>query len=35
MKIRTKNNKLTGMGITYIDNVGVEVLGRSNIWKMT
>lgn len=35
MKIRTKEKKITGMGATYIDKIGVEVLGRSNIWKLT
>lgn len=35
MKIRTKDKKITGMGVTYIDKIGVEVLGRSNIWKLT
>jgi len=35
MKIRTKEKKITGIGVTYIDKIGVEVLGRSNIWKLT
>lgn len=33
IKIRTRDNKVTGIGVTYIDSIGVEVLGRSNIWK--
>lgn len=35
LKVRTKDRKITGMGATYIDKVGVEVLGRSNIWKLS
>lgn len=35
MKIRTKQNKIIGVGVTYIDKVGVEVMGRSNIWKLS
>lgn len=34
MRIKTKDKKIIGIGVTYIDNIGVQVLGRSNIWKI-
>lgn len=32
-KIRTKNKIIVGIGATYINKIGVEVIGRGNIWK--
>jgi hypothetical protein len=27
------NGKLVGVGVTYVDHMGVEIFGRGNIWK--
>ena len=33
LKIRTKGKVIVGIGATYINKIGVEVIGRGNIWK--
>lgn len=33
LKIRTKMSRICGIGATYINKTGVEVIGRGNIWK--
>ena len=35
LKIRTRSKKIVAIGATYIDKIGVEILGRSNIWKIS